>query len=113
MTNLAKRLWSDDDGAIISVEMILIIGVLLFGIIPGLVAMRNSINAAFGTIGNTLTRLVPSFTYSGWAFLGAGTSGNTIAVVQGLQVDGNPAAVLTAQQVTPIVAVDVVIPPAP
>src|SRR5690349_14513890 len=100
MKGMLRRLWDDDQGAIISVEMILIIGVLIFGIIPGLVALRNSVNAAFGTIGNTLTRLVPSFTFSGWAFLGTPT-GSTIAVVQGLIINTTVNPQLTAQQIDP------------
>ena len=112
MKDLAKRLWADDSGAIISVEMILIIGVLIFGIIPGLVAMRNSINAAFGTIGNILVRIVPSFTFSGWSFQGT-PGGSTIAVIQGFQFDGNQTTQLVAVQLAPITGAIVVIPPAP
>jgi len=112
MTTLLKRLWADDNAAIISVEMILIIGVLIFGIIPGLVAMRNSINAAFGTIGNILVRLVPSFTFSGWAFRGT-PGASTIALVQGFQVNGNQTTQLVAVQLTPINVANITIPPAP
>jgi Flp pilus assembly pilin Flp len=114
MAILLKRLWADDEGAIISVEMILIIGILLFGIIPGFVAMRNSINASFGTIGNILVRLVPSFTYSGWAFVGTPGGGSTIALVQGFEQDGNQSTELAAVQVVPIIlGPSVTIPPAP
>lgn len=113
MKNLLAHLWADDSGAIISVEMILIIGILLFGIIPGIVALRNSVNAAFGTIGNTLVSIVPSFTFSGWSYVGS-PSGNTIAVVQGFQVDvASPATVLAAQQVAPNDVGSISVPPAP
>lgn len=112
--SLFNRLWSDDDGAIISVEMILIIAILLFGIIPGLVAMRNSINAAFGTIGNILVRIVPSFTFSGWEYFATPGGGSTIALVQGFQSDGNQSSELAALQVIPYdLGSSVAIPPAP
>jgi Flp pilus assembly pilin Flp len=112
MKSLLVNFWFDDNGAIISVEMILIIGVLLFGIIPGLVAMRNSVNAAFGTIGNVLTHLVPSFTFSGWAFISS-PGGSTIAVIQGYEFDGTPVTALAAVQTVPVNAGNFSIPPAP
>src|SRR5438093_4396555 len=113
MSNLLRRLWTDDRGAIISVEMILIIGILIFGIIPGLVALRNSINAALGTIGNILVTIVPSFTFSGFA-IGSSTGGRTIAVIQGYSSPVNSDTYLTASQITPIVLPsNVLIPPAP
>jgi len=112
MKNLFEKLWNDDCGAIISTEMILIIGILIFGIIPGLVAMRNSINAAFGTIGNILVAIIPSFTYSGWVFASSG-GGLTIAQINGYQFNPNNT-YLTAGQVTPVLLPTLlVIPPAP
>jgi hypothetical protein len=113
MSSLIRRLWADDRGAVISTELVLVIGILIFGIIPGLVALRNSVIAALGTIGNTLTDLVPSFTYSGFA-IGRQSGGGTIAQVQGYQVDTTPANFLTGSQLTPIsLGTLAVIPPAP
>ncbi len=113
MTNMLRRLWADDRGAVISVELILVIGILIFGIIPGLVALRNSVNAALGTIGNILTTIVPSFTFSGFA-IGGAEGGSTIAQVQGFLMPGNNSTLLTASQLDPIVLTgNVVIPPAP
>ena len=113
MSNLFRRLWADDRGAVISTELVLVIGILIFGIIPGLVALRNSVIAALGTIGNTLTDLVPSFTYSGFA-IGAASGGRTIAQVQGYQVDPSTVQRLTGSQLTPIpLGTIAVIPPAP
>ena len=100
MSKLLARLWDDDQGAVISVELVLVLGILIFGIIPGLVALRNSVIAALGTIGNAITQIVPSFTYSGYAVIG--TPGGTIAQVQGFQLDPNSANFLTADQTTPI-----------
>lgn len=111
--SLLRRLWTDDRGAVISTELVLVIGILIFGIIPGLVALRNSVIAALGTIGNTLTAIVPSFTYSGFA-IGRQSGGATIAQVQGYQLDPSTTQMLTASQLTPIqLGTIVVIPPAP
>ena len=35
--SMLRRLWSDDRGAVLSTELVLIIGIVIFGIIPGLV----------------------------------------------------------------------------
>ncbi|HEY2908972.1 MAG TPA: hypothetical protein VGI99_01935 [Gemmataceae bacterium] len=113
MTRLLRRFWDDDRGAIISVEMILIIAILVFGLIAGLVALRNSITAALGTIGNLLSTTVPSFTYSGFA-IGPMFLGHTVAQVQGYQVQPNTIQLLTGFQVPPIfLGTIAVIPPAP
>lgn len=113
MSNLFRRLWADDRGAVISTELVLVIGILIFGIIPGLVALRNSVIAALGTIGNTLTSIVPSFTYSGFA-IGRQSGGGTIAQVQGYQLDPTTTNLLTASQLPPInLGTIAVIPPAP
>jgi hypothetical protein len=66
MLSLMKRLWNDDEGAIISVEWILVVVVLLFGLIPGLVAVRNGTDATMATIANLLLAILPSFTFSGY-----------------------------------------------
>ncbi len=115
MKNVLSRLWADDRGAVISTELVLVIGILIFGIIPGLVALRNSVNAALGTIGNILTSVVPSFTFSGFA-IGAASppGGRTIAQVQGFQVDASASTLLTSVQSAPIViSTQVAVAPAP
>jgi Flp pilus assembly pilin Flp len=79
--NLLRRLWADDRGAVITVEFILIVSILIFGLIPGYVALRNSANATMATIGNLLQALIPNFTFSGFAI---GSNGVTIAQVGGV-----------------------------
>ena len=113
MFSFLRRFWTDDSGAVISVELILLIAILVFGIIAGLVALRNSVIAVFGTIGNVIVTTAPSFTYSGFA-IGRFGGGGTIAQVQGYQIDVNTANYLTASQVTPIsLGTIAAIPPAP
>ena len=96
---LLRRLWNDDRGAIISVEFILIVAILIFGLIPGLVALRNSVDAALGTIGNVLTTIVPNFTFSGF---GIGNAGTNIAQVGGYTFTPTTVNVLTSFQVAPV-----------
>jgi Flp pilus assembly pilin Flp len=99
MSNLLKRLWADDHGAIISVEWILIVAILIFGLIPGLVALRNSIDSAMGTIGNILMTIVPNFTFSGF---GIGNGGSNIAQVGGYMFTPTTVNILTSSQIVPV-----------
>jgi Flp pilus assembly pilin Flp len=113
MTNLLSKLWADDDGAVISVEFILVVSILVFGIIPGLVALRNSVNAALTSTGNLLNALLPSFTFSGWV-VGASAGGNDVAQVNGFQRDFSQTTYLTADQTAPVALPTIIIvPPAP
>ncbi len=115
MASLLRSLWADDDGAIISVEFILVVSILIFGIIPGLVALRNSINAALTSTGNLLNALLPSFTFSGWL---VGSSGGdpalNVAQVNGYQRNFDQTTYLTADQTPPVqLPTLILIPPAP
>ena len=113
MSNVFSRLWNDDQGVVISVELILVIGILIFGIIPGLVALRNSVIAALTTIGNVIGTIVPSFTFSGF-LVGGQNNGPIIAAVQGYQANPSTTNFLTARQLVPIaLAPIIVVPPAP
>jgi hypothetical protein len=112
MTRL-RQLWNDDQGAVISVELVLIISILVFGLIPGLIALRNSGIALMATLGNMANALVPSFTFSGFTIL-AGTPPNQTTIVQVNGVSFTPSPQnLTGGQLTPVQASAVVVPPAP
>jgi hypothetical protein len=43
---LLQRLWQDDRGAILATEWVFMATILVIGVIPGMVALRNSMNAA-------------------------------------------------------------------
>ncbi|MGL4420400.1 MAG: hypothetical protein ACRCZF_07030 [Gemmataceae bacterium] len=110
--SMVRRLWNDDAGAIISVEWVLIVSILIFGLIPGLVALRNSIDAAMATTGNILQTLVPNFTFSGF---GIGNNGANIAQVGGAMfAPSTTGTALTSVQLAPVdLSGSVVVDPAP
>ncbi|MFO0800804.1 MAG: hypothetical protein U0804_25335 [Gemmataceae bacterium] len=112
MTRLLRRLWDDDDGVVLSVELLLILAVIVFGMIPGVVALRNSLIASMATTGNMLSSITPTFTYSGYAVVG-GPSSQPIALVGGLAVSHNTVILLSGAQITPVPASYLVVPPAP
>ena len=107
----------DDRGAVISTELILLLGILIFGLIAGLVAMRNSVIASMGTIGNTLTAVVHNFTFSGFAigpYYGRTVNGGyTIAAINGYALMPATNVYLSGEQLVPYSLTNVVIPPAP
>jgi hypothetical protein len=80
MHSLLSRLWADDKGAIVSMELVLIGTLLVFGLIPGMVALRNATNAALATQGTELLSAQTGFSFSGYSIL-VGTT--TIAQVNG------------------------------
>jgi hypothetical protein len=112
MTRL-RQLWNDDQGAVISVELVLIISILVFGLIPGLVALRNSGISVMTNLANLANVLVPSFTFSGFSVM-AGTSPSQVTLVQvnGITFTPSPQN-LTATQLAPVPANLPPIPPAP
>jgi hypothetical protein len=46
MRALLQRLWQDDAAAILAAEWVFMATILVIGVIPGMVALRNSMNAA-------------------------------------------------------------------
>jgi hypothetical protein len=81
-----KRLWHDDQGAILSTEWVLVAAVVLFGVIPGLVATRNSVNSSKGTLANGLTALAPNYSFAGYSI--DNSLDNTISIgrISGVEV---------------------------
>lgn len=80
----AAQLWADDQGAVISTEYVLVGGVLVTGVVPGLVAARNALNSAYVNMGNAITAAVPSPSFSGYQV--GGTNGNPVAAVGGVNL---------------------------
>jgi hypothetical protein len=64
MPRTLRRLWADDTAAVISSELVLVLGVLVFGLIPGLVALRNSGIAALTNLANIVAVIFPKVTFS-------------------------------------------------
>ncbi|QDU24298.1 hypothetical protein [Urbifossiella limnaea] len=64
MPRLLRRLWADDTAAVISTELVLVLAILVFGLVPGLVALRNSGIAALTSLANIVRVIFPSVTFS-------------------------------------------------
>ena len=42
MRRLFRRLWQDDDGALLATEWVFLATILVIGVIPGMVAVRDA-----------------------------------------------------------------------
>ncbi|QEL13255.1 hypothetical protein [Limnoglobus roseus] len=115
MFTLLRRCWNDDTGAVVSVEILLTLSILIFGMIPGFVALRNSMNSALTSVANLLVAIIPSFTFSGFAITGTDQNNNPVTILQigGVQFTPNRT-YLTADQIAPeIIPPGETISPAP
>ncbi len=114
MTRLLRRFWSDDAGAVISVELVLIIGILIFGLVPGLVALRNSGISFMANLGNLVNAIIPSFTFSGYTITVGQPGGTqtTLLQVNGFEFMPTPLN-LSASQVAPLEITVAEVPPSP
>ena len=61
MTNLFKKLWHDDAGFIVSVELLFVAVILVIGIVAGLAALRAAVVQQFGHVGAAVTNLDPGY----------------------------------------------------
>ena len=46
ISQILNQLWDDDTGALYATEWVIIATILVIGIIPGIIAVRNSMNKA-------------------------------------------------------------------
>ncbi|QDU99210.1 Flp family type IVb pilin [Lignipirellula cremea] len=58
---LLKRLWNDEVGAVVSIELVLIGTVLLLGVMVGLGALRDSVNNELADVGGAIDEINQSY----------------------------------------------------
>ena len=66
MLRLAKDLWNDQAGFIISAELVLISTVGVIGLVTGLTCVRNAVNAELSDVACAITSLDQSYSYTGF-----------------------------------------------
>ena len=69
MNLLLKQVWREDDG-VLSFEWTILTVVVVFGIVGGLAAARDTIIDELGDMGEAIVSFNQSFSYSGIASLG-------------------------------------------
>src|SRR5262245_43222720 len=78
MSNIIVRLWKDDDGFIISAELVLIATILVIGLIVGLTAVRASITSERTEVGQAFGGLDQGYSFSGLGVCGAFTMPSSV-----------------------------------
>jgi len=76
MSNLLRRLWKDDCGALISIEYLFVATILVIGIIVGLDNLRNAVNAELTELGNAILALSQGYAFSGVSGCTSNTDGS-------------------------------------
>jgi len=77
MSGLIRKLWSDDNGALLATEFLFMSALLTIGTVSGLVAVRQSILSELVETGNAIMALDQSYSFSGQSFAGAWTPGSS------------------------------------
>ena len=62
---LARRLWEDDLGFVVSAELILVATILVLGMIVGLVSLRDQVVQELGDVAAAFSQLNQSYSFSG------------------------------------------------
>ena len=63
--NLMQKFWQDEAGVIVSTEIILIMMILVFGLIAGLVSLRDAVAQELGDTGLMVNTLDQAYSFSG------------------------------------------------
>jgi hypothetical protein len=59
------RLWTEDAGAILSAEVMLVASILVIGVIAGLTSLRDSVTTELADLAQALGNINQSYSYSG------------------------------------------------
>jgi Flp pilus assembly pilin Flp len=76
---MLKKLWKDEAG-LVTLEYLFAATIIVIGLTVGLVALKNSINAELSELGQAITSLNQSYSFSGQAFGSCATTGGSNAV---------------------------------
>jgi Flp pilus assembly pilin Flp len=65
MSNMFRKLWKDDCGALIAMEFLFVATILVIGLVAGLSSVRTAINAELTELANAILALSQGFIISG------------------------------------------------
>lgn len=76
MSQMLKKLWSDDHGALIAMEFLFVATILVIGIIAGLSSVRSAVNVELSELANAILALSQGYTIQGQQGCCASTDGS-------------------------------------
>jgi len=65
MKSMLKKMWSDDQGALIAMEFLFVATILVIGVVVGLTAVRNAVATELSELANAILALSQGYTVSG------------------------------------------------
>ena len=74
---VASRLWSEEAGAVVSAEIMLVATILVLGVIVGLKSVRDSVVTELADVAQAISNVNQSYTYSGTQGHHASTAGGS------------------------------------
>ena len=80
---MLNRLWSDESGAVISAELVLVLTILVIGVIVGLSEVAVAVNTELNDISNAIGALDQSYFFSGFHKRGDAVSNKITSGVAG------------------------------
>jgi hypothetical protein len=86
------KLWNDDCGVEIIVELILVLTIVVLGAITGLVALRQAVIVELTELAQALMALNQSFSFSGQTNCESSTAGSSASDTTGSIAEGSVAA---------------------
>ena len=76
MNNVATKMWNDEAGFIVSIELILIASIAVIGLITGMTAVRDAVICELSDVAGAVQDLTQSYSYNGVTGHAASTSGS-------------------------------------
>jgi Flp pilus assembly pilin Flp len=62
---MLKRLWNEEDGFVVSAELVLVATILVLGMIVGLASLRDQVVQELGDVAAAVSQMVQTYSYSG------------------------------------------------
>ena len=76
MKSISMKLWNDDAGFIVSIELILIATIAVIGLIAGLTSIRDGVVSELSDVAGSVQDLNQSYTFNGVVGHSASTAGS-------------------------------------
>ena len=76
MKSIASKLWNDDAGFVVSIELILIATIAVIGLIAGMTAVRDGVVSELSDVAGSVQDLNQSYSYNGVVGHSASTAGS-------------------------------------
>ena len=73
---MLKKLWNDEAGAVVSAEIMLVATILVIGMIVGLKSVRDAVLTELADVGQAISQVDQSYSYSGVDGHAAATTGS-------------------------------------